>query len=77
MARLRGPDGPPRVGLVVSKGAGKAVTRNRIRRRLRESARAVELRPGTDYVIIGNSQVAEVEWPRLVAWLTRAIGEEE
>jgi ribonuclease P protein component len=60
---------------VVSKSTGDAVTRNRIKRRLRHSLRAVQLKPGMDYVIIGNSQVADAPHPQLVGWLERAMEE--
>jgi ribonuclease P protein component len=58
---------------VVSKSTGDAVTRNRIKRRLRHSLRAVQLKPGMDYVIIGNSQVADASHPQLMGWLERAL----
>jgi len=75
MVRCPGHPGVSRVGLVVSKGTGDAVTRNRIKRRLRHSLRAVQLKPGTDYVIIGNSQVADAPQPLLMGWLERVLGE--
>jgi ribonuclease P protein component len=65
--------GPPRLGLVVSRNCGSAVRRNRIKRRLRAAASAVELKPGTDYVIIATSQVADVRFERLTSWLADAI----
>jgi ribonuclease P protein component len=73
MVQCPGLAGPPRVGLVVSKSAGNAVTRNRIKRRLRHIVRTLPLKPGIDYVIIGASQVAEVSHPQLVGWLERAL----
>ena len=75
MVRCPGQPGVSRVGLVVSKGTGDAVTRNRIKRRLRHSLRGVQLKPGTDYVIIGNSQVADASQPLLMGWLERVLGE--
>jgi ribonuclease P protein component len=39
--RTGGADGPARVGLVVSKAVGNAVTRNRVKRRLRHQAAGV------------------------------------
>jgi len=73
MVQCPGRAGSPRVGLVVSKSAGNAVTRNRIKRRLRHIVRTLPLKPGIDYVIIGSSQVADVSHPSLVGWLERAF----
>lgn len=73
MVQCPGLEGRPRVGLVVSKSAGNAVTRNRIKRRLRHIVRTLPLKPGIDYVIIGASQVADVPHPSLVGWLERAL----
>jgi ribonuclease P protein component len=57
-ARRREDEGPARFGFTVSKRtAAKAVERNRIRRRLRESVRLVapeHARPGHDYVLVGR-----------------------
>jgi len=49
---------PARLGFTVTKKLGGAVTRNRIKRRLREAARLTvpELaEPGRDYVLIGRA----------------------
>jgi ribonuclease P protein component len=75
VVRSPGHDGPPRVGLVVSKSCGTAVRRNRIKRRLRSAADRVELQPGVDYVIIATSQVADAPFDRLTGWLRRALME--
>jgi ribonuclease P protein component len=50
-----------RYGFIVSKHLGKAVTRNRIRRRLREVVRALDpqLTPGFDVVLIARQPLAE------------------
>lgn len=69
--------GPPRLGLVVSRGSGNAVKRNRIKRRLRHATAELQLQPGMDYVIIANGQVAEVTYARIQGWLTRALEEME
>ncbi len=63
----------PRLGLIVSKRCGPAVTRNRIKRRLRAAADIADLQPGTDYVIIASSQCAVAPFDRLTGWVTRAI----
>ncbi len=73
MVQCSGEPGVSRVGLVVSRSTGNAVTRNRIKRRLRHTLEAVQLRPGIDYVLIGSSQVAEVPHSELVGWLERAL----
>ena len=57
-ARHRNDEGPARVGYTVTKKLGTAVTRNRIKRRLREAARlslGTEARQGYDYVLIGRA----------------------
>ncbi len=49
-----------RLGLAVSRRVGGAVTRNRVRRLLRESFRKLERgsRPGSDLVILGKPELA-------------------
>lgn len=75
LVSLPGQAGTPRLGLVVSRSCGTAVTRNRIKRRLRSAAREASLNEGFDYVIIGTRQVAETPYDRLVGWLNRAVEE--
>jgi ribonuclease P protein component len=56
-SRRRDDLGPARVGFTVSKKNGTATERNRIRRRLRELVRRLDvmaLRPHSDYVLIGR-----------------------
>jgi ribonuclease P protein component len=77
VVRLPGRSGPPRLGLVVAKGSGGAVTRNRIKRRLRHAAREIDLQPGTDYVIIARKEAAEMAFGQLVAVLNAAVAEGE
>jgi ribonuclease P protein component len=55
--RHRDDDGPIRVGFTVTKKNGTATERNRIRRRLRELVKrldVVTMRPHTDYVLVGR-----------------------
>ncbi len=56
-SRCRDDSGPVRVGFTVSRKNGTATERNRIRRRLRELVRRLDvmaLRPHSDYVLIGR-----------------------
>src|SRR5215212_3496008 len=56
-ARHRDDDGPVRVGFTVTKKNGTANERNRIRRRLRELVKrldVVTMRPHADYVLVGR-----------------------
>lgn len=60
--RDRKDDKPARLGFTVTKKLGGAVTRNRIKRRLREAARLTVpqlAQPGHDYVLIGRASGLE------------------
>ena len=47
------PDAPPRVGFIVSKAVGNAVSRNRVKRRLRHLAREhVSSLPGSAVLVV-------------------------
>jgi ribonuclease P protein component len=65
-----------RVGITVSGRVGKAVVRNRVRRRLREalSARFARLPSGVDIVIAARPASAAASWPELCAALDRVLG---
>ncbi|MFN3648419.1 MAG: ribonuclease P protein component [Armatimonadota bacterium] len=58
-----------RMGIAVSKKVGKAVVRNRVRRRLREIVRALlpEWKQGFDAVLVARSAAAEAEFAELEA----------
>ena len=77
LVRPRG-DGDPamRVGLTVSKKVGNAVTRNRMKRRFRELARAILPEAGhigADHVLIGRQSGIERDFGELAAELRRAL----
>lgn len=59
--------GIPRVGYCVSKKLGKAVVRNRVRRRLRELVRRLEgeVGPGWDFVILARQAAVEASFQKL------------
>lgn len=64
------------LGFTVSRKVGKAVARNRARRRLREAARAVfpgPAQPGTNYVIVARASVLTCPFDRLLHDLRRAL----
>lgn len=78
MVRRRRADGDPslRVGLTVTKKLGKAVVRNRIRRRLRESARAVvpsHGEGGCDYLLIARGPALTRNYADLLDDMKRAL----
>lgn len=65
-----------RLGFTVTKKVGNAVVRNRIRRRMREAARAVVPgagRPGYDYVMVARPHALRAPFPDLVHDLERAL----
>lgn len=82
MAHSRGDDAAARFGFTVTRKLGNAVTRNRIRRRLREIARALATmddarppgapfaaplaRPGTDYIFIARRAALTRSFPALL-----------
>src|SRR5450631_1637937 len=55
-SRRRDDDGPIRVGFTATKKVGTATERNRVRRRLRELVKrldVISMRPHHDYVLVG------------------------
>ena len=57
--RRRDDQGPVRVGFTVTKKNGTATERNRIRRRLRELVKrldVISMRPHHDYVLVGRRE---------------------
>lgn len=59
--------GTNRVGITVSKKLGKAVVRNRVRRRIREAYRINEeqFQPGWDIVVVARSRAVDVSFQKL------------
>lgn len=67
---------PPRIGLVVSRAVGPAVTRNLVKRRLRHLLRGhvAALPPGSVLVVRALPAAAELPFPALGAELDGALG---
>jgi len=59
-----------RCGYTIPKRVGKAVTRNRVRRRLREVLRILPLTPGYDVVVSVRPEAAKSSFHDLKAELT-------
>jgi ribonuclease P protein component len=57
--------GVTRFGFVAGKAIGGAVVRNRVKRRLREAARQMEVRPGFDVVIGARKPSAVAPYEKL------------
>jgi ribonuclease P protein component len=57
----------PRLGVTVSRRIGKAVTRNLVRRRIREAVRLrlPELQPGQDLLFVARGPSATAGWAAL------------
>jgi ribonuclease P protein component len=75
-ARRRDDEGPARVGYTVSKRVGKAVERNRVRRRLKEAVRlsgALRMRAGHDYVVVGRRAALTQDFARLTGDLEQTL----
>jgi ribonuclease P protein component len=70
-------DGEVRLGIAVPKKIGSAVTRNRIKRRLREGWRELlsDVPAGADYVLLVRSPLAEAAEGRGPEWLRERLEE--
>ena len=63
--------GPTRVGIVVSKRVGNAVTRNRVKRRIRDAVRGIYplIKPDHDLVLIARPSAADAHLEELKSTL--------
>lgn len=68
-------EGPPRFGVIVSRRVGKAVVRNRVRRRISAACADMlpRVRPGTDVVVRALPAASDAEYARLHADLARCL----
>jgi ribonuclease P protein component len=72
----RDDDGEARLGLAVPRKVGGAVTRNRIRRQLKEIWRALEFEPaGNDYVLVVRPGFPEAVEAQGHGWLRERVEE--
>lgn len=67
--------GPSRFGFIVSKAVGNAVTRNRVRRRLKAIAASVtdDLPAGTEVVVRALPGSADASWVTLNSEISEAL----
>jgi len=71
--------GRSRLGVTVSIKLGKAVTRNRVRRQLREIYRLHqnEMKPGYDVIVVARVRAAHTAYQRLENAFLEALGQLE
>ena len=75
-SRRRDDGGPIRVGFTVTKKNGTATERNRIRRRLRELVKrldVISMRPHSDYVLVGRRAALNRDFATMLDDLRSAL----
>ena len=75
-SRRRDDDGPIRVGFTVTRKHGTATERNRIRRRLRELVKrldVISMRPHCDYVLVGRRAALNRDFATMLDDLRSAL----
>src|SRR3954453_20672247 len=75
-SRQREDDGPVRIGFTVTKKTGNAPERNRIRRRLRELVKrldVISVRPHHDYVLVGRRAALTRDFDTMLEDLRSAL----
>jgi ribonuclease P protein component len=75
-SRRRDDHGPVRVGFTVTKKNGTATERNRIRRRLRELVKRLDvitMRPHSDYVLVGRRAALDRDFATMLDDLRSAL----
>ena len=75
-SRRRDDNGPVRVGFTVTRKNGTATERNRIRRRLRELVRrldVISMRPHSDYVLVGRRAALTSDFATMLDDLRSAL----
>jgi len=75
-SRARSDQGPIRVGFTVTKKNGTATERNRIRRRLREVVKrldVISMRPHHDYVLVGRREALTRDFAVMIDDLRSAL----
>ena len=75
-SRRRDDSGPIRIGFTVTKKNGTATERNRIRRRLRDAVRRLDvmaMRPHHDYVLVGRRAALTCDFTAMLDDLRSAM----
>lgn len=73
---LPGTDGTPKIGFAAGRKLGKAVVRNRMKRRLKEALRPHfgRLKPNSRLILIARSGAKDLTMPELTAKVAELLG---